>query len=57
MAPRQGDDGARPGVVLTALDVTERRRAEEVIRRKEQRYRSLVEASSQVVWVPPRRAA
>ncbi|MFS2292083.1 MAG: SpoIIE family protein phosphatase [Actinomadura sp.] len=49
--PARGDDGARPGVVLTALDVTERRRAEEVIRRKEQRYRSLVEASAQVVWV------
>lgn len=47
---RNGDD-ERPGVVLTALDVTERRRAEEVIRRKEQRYRSLVEASAQVVWV------
>ncbi|WP_235834804.1 SpoIIE family protein phosphatase [Actinomadura logoneensis] len=61
-AAGKGRDRARPpkqaawddtpvGVVLTALDVTERRRAEEVIRRKEQRYRSLVEASSQVVWV------
>ncbi|WP_372452944.1 SpoIIE family protein phosphatase [Actinomadura parmotrematis] len=39
------------GGVLTVQDVTERRRAEEVVRRKEQRYRSLVEASSQVVWV------
>ncbi|GAA4073100.1 SpoIIE family protein phosphatase [Actinomadura miaoliensis] len=49
--PSHGADGKQLGVVLTALDVTERRRAEEVIRRKEQRYRSLVEASSQVVWV------
>ncbi|WP_245623137.1 SpoIIE family protein phosphatase [Spirillospora albida] len=49
--PARGADGASQGVVLTALDVTERRRAEEVIRRKEQRYRSLVEASAQVVWV------
>ncbi|MFG2003209.1 SpoIIE family protein phosphatase [Spirillospora sp. NPDC048911] len=49
--PSHGRDGKQLGVVLTALDVTERRRAEEVIRRKEQRYRSLVEASSQVVWV------
>ncbi|WP_395111201.1 SpoIIE family protein phosphatase [Actinomadura sp. SCN-SB] len=49
--PVEGEDEAPAGVVLTAVDVTERRRAEEVIRRKEQRYRSLVEASSQVVWV------
>ncbi|GAA2126449.1 SpoIIE family protein phosphatase [Actinomadura napierensis] len=49
--PARGSGGERLGVVLTALDVTERRRAEEVIRRKEQRYRSLVEASAQVVWV------
>ncbi|TDD84767.1 PAS domain S-box protein [Actinomadura darangshiensis] len=49
--PARGGDGECLGVVLTALDVTERRRAEEVIRRKEQRYRSLVEASAQVVWV------
>ena len=49
--PARSGDGDHSGVVLTALDVTERRRAEEVIRRKEQRYRSLVEASAQVVWV------
>ncbi len=49
--PARGAEGEALGVVLTALDVTERRRAEEVIRRKEQRYRSLVEASAQVVWV------
>ncbi|WP_446474034.1 SpoIIE family protein phosphatase [Actinomadura opuntiae] len=49
--PARGSGGERLGAVLTALDVTERRRAEEVIRRKEQRYRSLVEASAQVVWV------
>ncbi|MBT2211002.1 MULTISPECIES: SpoIIE family protein phosphatase [Actinomadura] len=49
--PARSGDGEALGVVLTALDVTERRRAEEVIRRKEQRYRSLVEASAQVVWV------
>ncbi|GAA1540896.1 hypothetical protein GCM10009678_24220 [Actinomadura kijaniata] len=49
--PVRATDGAVRGVALTAHDVTERRRAEEIIRRKEQRYRSLVEASSQVVWV------
>ncbi|MFI6516185.1 SpoIIE family protein phosphatase [Spirillospora sp. NPDC050679] len=49
--PARGADGKIQGVALAALEITERRRAEEVIRRKEQRYRSLVEASSQVVWV------
>nr|WP_316043458.1 PAS domain-containing protein [Actinomadura sp. CNU-125] len=54
--PARGPGGERPGgeppgVVLAVLDVTERRRAEEVVRRKEQRYRSLVEAGEQVVWV------
>ncbi|WP_329521675.1 SpoIIE family protein phosphatase [Spirillospora sp. NBC_01491] len=49
--PARSPEGEPIGVVLTALDMTERRRAEEVIRRKEQRYRSLVEASAQVVWV------
>ncbi|WP_067482941.1 SpoIIE family protein phosphatase [Actinomadura hibisca] len=49
--PARGADGKLQGVALAAMEITERRRAEEVIRRKEQRYRSLVEASSQVVWV------
>jgi PAS domain S-box-containing protein len=49
--PSRGADGKVLGIVLIAVDVTDRRRAEEVIRRKEERYRSLVEASSQVVWV------
>ncbi|WP_026313987.1 SpoIIE family protein phosphatase [Actinomadura flavalba] len=49
--PARDADGGTVGVVLTAFDVTDRRRAEDVIRRKEQRYRSLVEASAQVVWV------
>ncbi|RAY10839.1 peptidylprolyl isomerase [Actinomadura craniellae] len=49
--PSHGPDGKVLGVALIAVDVTERRRAEAVLRRKEERYRSLVEASSQVVWV------
>jgi PAS domain S-box-containing protein len=49
--PSHDPDGEVLGVALIAVDVTERRRAEDVIRRKEERYRSLVEASSQVVWV------
>ncbi len=34
-------------------DVTDLRRAEEELRRSERRYRSLVTASSQIVWVVP----
>lgn len=49
--PSHGSEGKILGVALIAVDVTDRRRAEDVIRRKEERYRSLVEASSQVVWV------
>jgi PAS domain S-box-containing protein len=49
--PVHDDDGAVTGVALLAVDVTDRRRAEDTLRRKEERYRSLVEASSQVVWV------
>ncbi|GAB2845546.1 hypothetical protein GCM10022221_51100 [Actinocorallia aurea] len=49
--PSHGPDGKVLGVALIAVDVTERRLDEEQIRRKEERYRSLVEASSQVVWV------
>lgn len=49
--PAHGSDGKIFGIALIAVDVTERQRAEEIIRRKEERYRSLVEASSQIVWV------
>jgi PAS domain S-box-containing protein len=49
--PSRGQDGKIIGVVLITVDVTDRRRTEDVIRRKEERYRSLVEASSQIVWV------
>ena len=49
--PSHGPDGKIIGVALIAVDVTERRLDEEQIRRKEERYRSLVEASAQVVWV------
>ena len=46
-----GPEGEASGVVLIVVDVTDRVLAEYLIRRKEERYRSLVEASSQVVWV------
>ncbi|SEG16107.1 PAS domain S-box-containing protein [Thermomonospora echinospora] len=49
--PSWSADDKLAGVILIALDVTERRLGEDVVRRREQRYRSLVESSSQVVWV------
>ncbi|GAB3660808.1 hypothetical protein GCM10027589_22680 [Actinocorallia lasiicapitis] len=49
--PSHNTEGQVIGIALIAVDVTERRLDEEQIRRKEERYRSLVEASSQIVWV------
>jgi two-component system, chemotaxis family, CheB/CheR fusion protein len=37
-------------VHCTAKDISDRRRAEDALRRNEQRYRSLVLASAQIVW-------
>ena len=39
------------GVALLAVDVTDRRNLQEAVRRSEERYRSLVQAGAQVVWV------
>lgn len=45
-------DGAAPRLVaVVGMDVTAAHRAEEELRRSEERYRSLVEAQSQLVWV------
>jgi PAS domain S-box-containing protein len=49
--PARDAGGELSGVVLVAVDVTDRVLAETTLRRKEERYRSLVEASSQTVWV------
>lgn len=49
--PSHGPDGQITGVVLIAVDVTDRQRSEEAVRRSEERYRSLVRAGAQVVWV------
>ncbi len=39
------------GVAVIAVDVTEQHQAAEALRRSEERYRSLVQAGAQVVWV------
>jgi PAS domain S-box-containing protein len=49
--PSHDPEGAISGVALIAVDVTERRNSEEAVRRSEERYRSLVKAGAQVVWV------
>ncbi|HEU4561532.1 MAG TPA: PAS domain S-box protein, partial [Longimicrobium sp.] len=48
--PRFGDDGEFLGYVGSCVDITDRKRAEEALRASEQRYRSLVEATTQMVW-------
>ena len=49
--PSRGPGGEVIGVVLIAADVTDRKNAQEALRRSEERYRSLVQAGAQVVWV------
>ena len=49
-APIKGADGKMTGVVVVFHDVAQKRRAQEALAQSEQRYRSFVEASSQVVW-------
>jgi two-component system NtrC family sensor kinase len=44
-------DGTIREWVGTCTDITERRQAEETLRAREERYRSLVTATAQVVWV------
>jgi PAS domain S-box-containing protein len=49
--PSHDPEGEITGVVLIAADITERKNQEEALRRSEERYRSLVQAGAQVVWV------
>ena len=46
-------EGERRFTVSLARDVTDRKRVEEALRLSEQRYRSLVEATSAIVWTLP----
>jgi PAS domain S-box-containing protein len=49
--PSHDPDGNLAGVALIAVDVTDRQNSAEAVRRSEERYRSLVQAGAQVVWV------
>jgi PAS domain S-box-containing protein len=48
--PRRGPDGAVEDVFGLALDITERKHAEENLRQSETRYRLAVQATSDAVW-------
>jgi PAS domain S-box-containing protein len=49
--PSHDPEGNINGVALIAVDVTDRQNSAEKVRRSEERYRSLVQAGAQVVWV------
>jgi PAS domain S-box-containing protein len=49
--PSHDPGGNIAGVALIAVDVTDRQNSAEAVRRSEERYRSLVQAGAQVVWV------
>ncbi len=49
--PDFGEDGQVHGIAILISDITEQKAAEEATQRSEERYRALVEASSQFVWI------
>jgi PAS domain S-box-containing protein len=49
--PSHDRDGDVSGVAVIAVDITQQHQAAEALRRSEERYRSLVQAGAQVVWV------
>ncbi|HVB42152.1 MAG TPA: SpoIIE family protein phosphatase [Streptosporangiaceae bacterium] len=49
--PAHNPDGTLTGVTMIAVDVSGRQESAEQVRRTNERYRSLVQAGNQVVWV------
>jgi PAS domain S-box-containing protein len=49
--PSRDTETGVTGVALIAVDVTDRSNLQEAVRRSEERYRSLVQAGAQVVWI------
>lgn len=50
-APIRGRDGTLAGAVLVFRDVSERRRAEDELRKSEHRFRQMADAMPQFVWI------
>ncbi|ACY17130.1 chemotaxis protein CheB [Haliangium ochraceum] len=51
LRPYCGDDQTINGVVLTLIDISELKHAEKDMRLSEQRYRALVRASADMLWI------
>ncbi|MDV2480482.1 PAS domain S-box protein [Methanoculleus sp. Wushi-C6] len=50
-SPITGADGAFAGCLAGVLDITDRKNAEEALKRSEQKYRLVVESLSEGIWV------
>ena len=48
--PYRSEEDRIEGIVLTFVDITERRQAEEALRKSEERYRALVNAGNDVIY-------
>ena len=48
--PYRSTDDRIEGVVITFVDITQRRESEEALRSSEEQFRALVETSAQIVW-------
>ena len=50
MRPYRNVDDRIDGVVITFIDITDRKRFEENLRASEERFRVLVDISAQIIW-------
>ncbi len=50
-APWRDTNGNILGIIATTRDITDRKQAEDAIKQSEERYRSLIAATSQLVWI------
>lgn len=50
-APWRDANGNTLGIIATTRDITDRKQAEKALKQSEERYRSLIAATSQMVWI------
>ncbi|MEG3939697.1 PAS domain-containing protein [Microcoleus sp. S36b_A3] len=50
-APWRDANGNILGIIATSRDISDRKQAEDAIKQSEERYRSLILATSQIVWI------